>query len=261
MTAVLASQASSSAKPKPVSTGSLIAVELRKMVNTRAGVVLLAVVAFIALAMTVVRIFAGDADSRTLTGFLTFAAVPVSIPLPIIGILAVTSEWSQRTALTTFSLVPKRSRVAFAKLAAVIVLALITIVVSVALAAVGNAVAPALAESNGSWELSATTLLHIGLYHVISLFVGFAFGMITMNSVMGIVLYFALPAVWSILSGLIEAVRDVAAWLDMNQSFGPLLGVAELSGESWAKVLVSVAVWGVLPMVVGLVRLNRSEIK
>ena len=40
------------------------------------------------------------------------------ILLPIIGILLVSSEWSQRTALITFTLVPKRMRVMSAKIAA-----------------------------------------------------------------------------------------------------------------------------------------------
>ena len=38
--------------------------------------------------------------------------------LPIVGILLVSSEWSQRTALITFTLVPQRMRVMSAKLAA-----------------------------------------------------------------------------------------------------------------------------------------------
>jgi hypothetical protein len=41
----------------------------------------------------------------------------------VLAILSVTSEWSQRTALVTFSLVPDRRRVLAAKLVAVVVLA------------------------------------------------------------------------------------------------------------------------------------------
>jgi len=39
------------------------------------------------------------------------AITPGSILLAIIGILRVSSEWSQRTALITYTLVPKRMRV------------------------------------------------------------------------------------------------------------------------------------------------------
>ena len=40
----------------------------------------------------------------------------MSLILPVLGILLVTSEWSQRTGLTTFALVPQRERVIVAKL-------------------------------------------------------------------------------------------------------------------------------------------------
>ena len=39
----------------------------------------------------------------------------MTVILPIIAILSVTSEWSQRTGLTTFTLVPHRGRVMLAK--------------------------------------------------------------------------------------------------------------------------------------------------
>lgn len=262
MTTVLASQADlATPEPKPVSLAVLTTVELRKMVNTRAGAVLLALVGAVAVAMTVVRMFAGEAGDRTMTGFLTFAVLPVSIVLPIIGVLAVTSEWSQRTALATFSLVPRRSLVALAKLAAVLVLSLITVAGSVLLAAVGNGIAPLIGDADGSWELTGTSLLNITLYHATSLLIGFAFGMVTMNSVMGIVVYFALPAVWSILRNLVSGVDDAAAWLDMNETLSPLSGTAALSGEDWVKVGIAVLIWGLVPTVAGLIRLSKIEIK
>ena len=39
----------------------------------------------------------------------------MTIILPMIAILSVTSEWSQRSGLTTFTLVPHRGRVILAK--------------------------------------------------------------------------------------------------------------------------------------------------
>ena len=38
--------------------------------------------------------------------------------MPVVGILLVTSEWTQRTAMISFTLVPHRSRVLLAKLLA-----------------------------------------------------------------------------------------------------------------------------------------------
>ena len=46
----------------------------------------------------------------------------MSLLLPVMGILLVTSEWSQRTDMTTFALEPHRSRVIMAKLVTGVVL-------------------------------------------------------------------------------------------------------------------------------------------
>ncbi|NGO69941.1 ABC transporter permease [Streptomyces boncukensis] len=262
MTAVLTPRTDPApAQPSPVSTGALTLVELRKMVNTRSGAVLVALVFAIVLTTTVVRLFAGDAADRTLTGFLTYSVSPVSIVLPIIGVLSVTSEWSQRTALITFSLVPRRSRVVTAKLAAVLTVAVGTVVLSILLAAIGNGLAPAFVDADGSWSLSGTALLNITLYHVGSLFIGFAFGMITMNSVLGILVHFGVPSAWSVLREYESGVDDAGKWLDTNTTMSPLGETVALTGQEWGKVLVSVALWGVLPSVLGYLRLRRTEVK
>src|SRR3712207_8360666 len=46
--------------------------------------------------------------------------VPMTVILPIIAVLSVTSEWSQRSGLATFTLVPHRGRVLLAKAMAVV---------------------------------------------------------------------------------------------------------------------------------------------
>ena len=89
----------------------LTLVELRKMVDTRAGFWLQLIVA--GLTLTVVTLFCifGDTDELIFRDMFALAVFPASLLLPIVGILLVTSEWTQRTALITFTLVPKRMRV------------------------------------------------------------------------------------------------------------------------------------------------------
>ena len=58
--------------------------------------------------------FAPD-DQLTYYTFAKAIGFPMTVILPIIAILAITGEWSQRTGLTTFTLVPHRSRVIAAK--------------------------------------------------------------------------------------------------------------------------------------------------
>jgi ABC-2 type transport system permease protein len=83
------------------------------MFDTRAGYWLMASIGITALLATGgVALFASDAQSI----YANFTkAIGFPIILPIVAILSVTSEWSQRTAFTTFTLVPGRHRVILAK--------------------------------------------------------------------------------------------------------------------------------------------------
>lgn len=58
--------------------------------------------------------------------------------LPIIAILAVTGEWSQRSGLTTFTLMPSRERVIGAKAIATLLVGLGAVSVAFAAGALGN---------------------------------------------------------------------------------------------------------------------------
>ena len=66
------------------------------------------------LATGAVILFAPD-DELTYSTFATAIGFPMAVILPMIAILSVTSEWSQRSGLTTFTLVPHRGRVIGAK--------------------------------------------------------------------------------------------------------------------------------------------------
>ena len=83
--------------------GRLAAVELRKMVDTRAGFWLqVATVAITVVAVTV-RSVVGDAADHTFASVLDVGLQPAAVLLPVAGILLVTSEWSQRTGMITFT--------------------------------------------------------------------------------------------------------------------------------------------------------------
>src|SRR5262245_60938339 len=99
-------------------------VELRKMVDTRAGASLLLAVVALTIVVIVARVF-GKHAGHTLTGLFVDPLQVPSTFLPVIGILLVTSEWTQRTSLITFTLVPRRLRVLAAKIVAGIILALV----------------------------------------------------------------------------------------------------------------------------------------
>ena len=96
----------------------LVKVELRKMVDTRAGMWLMITIAAVTVVATTIFGLAGHDEDRTFYNFMQFAGAPQGILLPVLGILLVTQEWSQRTAMVTFTLEPQRSRTLIAKVCA-----------------------------------------------------------------------------------------------------------------------------------------------
>src|SRR5689334_19443540 len=95
-----------SGTPK-VSFSRLVKVELRKTVDTRAGLWLLISIAL--LTALVLVIFLINATDKSFTNAIQASATPQGILLPVLGILLVTQEWGQRTAMVTFTLEPRRS--------------------------------------------------------------------------------------------------------------------------------------------------------
>ena len=98
--------------------GRLIGVELRKMADTRAGTWLLLAIGLITAAIVTIFFFAAPDEQRTFLNFMGATATPQGFVLPVLGILLVTSEWGQRTTLTTFVLEPSRPKVIAAKVVA-----------------------------------------------------------------------------------------------------------------------------------------------
>ncbi|WBB77246.1 ABC transporter permease [Micromonospora sp. WMMD882] len=236
----------------------LTGVELRKLVDTRAGRWLLAVIVAAAAAIVVVQLFVLPDEEQTFRVFFEPTLLPVGLLLPVLGILSATGEWSQRTALTTFALVPARHRVVLAKLAAVVLAALASVVASVVVAAAGTVVA-GLTGGAGTWSVPGMLLAHAVVLQVANVLIGIGFGLLLLNTPLAIVLYFALPTVWSVLGEMIRALREPAQWLDTAVTMLPFTTPDATAGQ-WARLGVSLLVWLVVPLAAGLVRTLRREV-
>ena len=183
--------------------------------------------------------------------------MPLSLLGPIVGILLVTSEWSQRTALITFALVPQRLRVLVAKLLAGIVLALIGYQLCLATGLLATAIFGG--ETGDTWSLSAAIIGQNGLSVVLSLVAGIGFGAVLLASAPAIVLFFVLPTALGAL-GEIHMFEGVARWIDQGRTMADM-GERALSGTEWARVGVSVAVWVLVPIVLGFWRVRREDVR
>ncbi|MFC5753605.1 ABC transporter permease [Actinomadura rugatobispora] len=245
--------------PRP-SLARLTAVELRKMTDTRSGRWILILIALFTPALMPVIIFTVPAEDQTLREFFIASQAAVSILLPVLGILSVTGEWSQRTALTTFALVPERGRVVSAKLLGSVVLAVAFVAIGLASALAARAIGGLAGRSEGAWTLPPALVGQGLLVSVALVVMGVAFGMLLLSPALAIVLYFLLPTVWTTLGEMIKKLSGPAGWLDTNRTFAPLTETGVTSGE-WARAAVSVAAWVLLPMAIGLVRLLRREVK
>lgn len=206
--------------------------------------------------VVVVRVVAGDAADHTFASVLTVGLKPAAVLLPVAGILLVTSEWSQRTGMITFTLVPLRSRVIAAKLVASLVLAIAMLAVSVAIVAAGVLVASP--GVDGTWSGAATLIAQSAVYLTGGMVTGVAFGMVVLASAPAIVALFALPIAWTALASL-SVLAGAAPWLDTRLALGPMPeGV--LSTTQWAHAGTALALWMLLPLLIGTWRVTRREV-
>lgn len=232
----------------------LAAVELRKMADTRAGFWLVLVTGFVAVAIVVITLVFGETPDNSLDGVFGGALWTTSVLLPVLGILAVTSEWSQRTALATFTLVPERERIVAAKLLAGVAFAAAATAACLALAFLGTAIA------GESMTLAASAVAKGLLFQVLGMLMGMALGLALLSSPLAIVLYFVLPTLFAVVFESIRALRSAGEWVDTRLTFEPLVDGA-MAGGDWARLAVSVAIWLGIPLLIGLARLRRSELK
>ncbi len=264
-TAIQQAPFQSAATPDPSVTAvpfsRLLRVELRKLVDTRAGFWLLAAIGIITVAVIVVFLFVAEADQLTYINFVGATATPQSLLLPVLGILAVTAEWSQRTGLVTFTLEPSRARIAVAKLVAVVLVGLLAVVVALGVAALGNVAGMVLMDGAGTWNMGVPNIRDFFLLQLLGVVQGFAFGMLLMNAAAAIVLYYVVPIAWTVLFSMVQALEEAAPWLDLNTAIAPAFEQKTFQGDDWTHIAVAGTIWVVLPFALGLIRLLRREVK
>ncbi|MCW2984384.1 MAG: hypothetical protein JWR63_1954 [Conexibacter sp.] len=240
------------------SLARLTRVELRKMYDTRAGFWLLLSGLLLTLATVVISALTGHSGDHTLSNLLDNSVQALNVLLPIVGILLVTSEWSQRTALLTFTLVPQRGRVLAAKVSASIVLAVVAFLAALALSAAGTALNPS--GFDGTWSVDGGVLAQTALFTVISMLIGVALGSAILVSAPAIVASFVLPLALSAITHLISGLNGVANWLDQGDTLTALTD-HPLGGEEWAHIGTTLLLWLALPLAIGMWRFVRGEIR
>jgi ABC-2 type transport system permease protein len=249
---------------RPIPMSRIVGVELRKMFDTRSGFwLMMSVVIAAVLATAATLLFAPD-DELSYGSFAGAIGIPMTIILPMIAILSVTSEWSQRTGLTSFTLVPHRDRVMTGKLVATVLVGVSSIAIAFAVGALGNVVGSPIAGVDTTWDMSLGEALLILLADGLGMLMGFTLGVLIRNSSGAIVGYFVyalvLPAALETLAAFQDWFKDIRGWFDFNYSSTRLYD-GDLTGTDWAHLATSGLIWLVIPLAIGLRLVMRSEVK
>ena len=250
---------------RPIPNTRLVTIELRKMFNTRSGLWLLVSIGVLSVIATgAVLVFAPD-SGIAYENFAAAIGFPMSVILPMIAILGVTSEWSQRSGLTTITLVPSRGRIIWAKAFATFVVGVVSMAVAFAVGAVGNLLGSTVMGLDAVWDVSLAAAAQIVLGNLVGMAIGFTLGVVLRNSAAAIVGYFVvsfvLPGILALLAQVRSWFADLQPWVDWNTTQVALFENDTDTAREWAMLASTTGIWIALPLVIGLLFLRRSEVK
>lgn len=246
--------------------GRLFRVELRKSVDTRAGRWLIGITIGAALLAEVIYLIV--AVNKDLDGsygsFVAASAFVSSFLLPIVGIMLVSSEWSQRTAMTTFSLEPRRMRIVWAKLVAGLSLTVFVVAFALVVGLVFVLLFAALQGNSPDWTFGWSGFAGFVINQTFAMLGGFALASLFLNTPAAIVVFvvykYVLPGLFGIGSALMDWFSHLAPWLDFQAAQAELYDLP-MSSSQWGHLAVSGFIWLVVPLVIGLWRIRRAEVK
>lgn len=244
-----------------VSFARLLLVELRKLVDTRAGRwLLISTVAATVLTMGVM-LWIGRENGTGILELLAAANLPQAILIPVLGVMTAANEWSQRTALITFSQEPRRLRVMAAKTLAAILLGLAVLAVTGVVAAGAHALSMIAVDGTVDAWVGWPLVIHLVVLQTLGILMGVAFGALFLSVPVGVVGYVLVPLLSPLLFAVPGWLKEHAGWLDMGAAQQALLTQEWLTGEQWAQLGTTSALWILLPLLVGCWRVARREVK
>jgi hypothetical protein len=244
----------------------LIGVELRKSVDTLAGRWMLIVIGALTLLVDLVVVWFHNAvDLELRLSSLLWSQKNVMLPIvAAMAILLATSEWTQRTAMVTFGLVPDRWKTVVAKSVVALVLGTAAFLLSLAIGGL-------LTFAGGHWDLTTTEVFVRYLTWVVFLAQALGLGFLFLNSSAAIVTFYALfvigtfivaPIVGPLVGLKSEFVQDVWPWLDLYRAtFLTYHSEGWPEGELWGQLLTASLIWVGLPLAIGIWRVLHAEVK
>ncbi len=228
-------------------------IETRKMFNTRGQILMFVGIGVFMLAMVALVFGTMSADERTFGNIAQALLVPLIYLLPVVGIISMSSEW-RGSAMVTYTLDPRRSRVFWAKVLVLVALVIVLIASVMAVSAV-------LAWATGApfEPLRDIAMLHLGSLAGIGglTLAGAGLGAALLNVALGIVIQLAfMPLLPQVLS-MSSVTKPIVPWVDLNGLMQLLLGA--MWPDDLLKAASVLTLWIALPLVVGLWRNAHKE--
>ncbi len=238
------------------SMSRLVRTELRKSLDTRSGRWVLLALALLCGSALGWDVLHSGSEEIAVARYLGHAQQPLILLLPVVGILAMTSEWSQRTALTTFTLSPRRLRVIAAKMVAALLIGLAVVALVVVASYAATGVAAVFTSGPVSWTWTAHDAVGLVVAQLLNVLMGVSIGAVIPVTAGALVTFFVAPTLFTVLSGTVLA--RFGQWLDVFAAFDR---VARLDSAHLGWTLTALVAWVVVPCAVGLWLSNRREAK
>lgn len=230
-------------------------IELGKTTDTISGSVLTAVTIAAAPLLVILWITTEGSEGMTIDVIVGAGSLAAAFLVPILSAIVITSEWGQGSIVTTFAMDHARLKVMVAKILAGLV---VTVVVAAACIGSSLLVATIAGIDLGPARDVLGTCLGVAGALVLYSLLGSAWGALTLNTPFAIVLALAGPQVANTLVTLMsDRLADAGPWFQFSYVVGDLTQGAV---ESWPKLVSVVALWIVVPLLLGLRRVQRADI-
>lgn len=239
---------------QPQRFSRMIQVEIRKMLDTRAGVAVVLGSIGVVLIAAVWMIIDGAAPQFDQFGQVLGVA---GMLLPIIALLGMTSEWSQRTALTTFTASPRRGRVLSSKIVASLMISAVAFVAMVGVLSLAVVVAGMVNGGDVSFDGFGTLLRAFAIMTLAQVLMAMGFGALLGHTAFAIVLFFLTPTLVPLVA--FQLFGENSSWFNVLETYDRLA-----SSDPWSnagQTIVTLLIWVVLPFTVGIIRSMRREVK
>lgn len=229
-----------------------VLVELRKSVDTRVAKAVLG--SFLGLGLLVNLFVLVNTPEPTLSS-AGLVAVFAALGLPIVSALVMTSEWSQRTAMTTFWLEPRRHRVLLAKVVSALFLGVGLISALLAVMLVITAVLLVVRGMPVTTDGLGDLLLSVYVGGVFGVLFGVAWGAALMSTPLALLWVLVVSLVIDLV--LPFAAGDLAPWFLTSSASNWLIDRTAPGLPALSAFLI----WYAIPLAVGFLLQGRREVR